>query len=127
MTKDLSKSDERDVETQITEEDDEFEEFPQQDWHPKEGANAGEVCCWIYLHEVYDQHVISREKRYGFFMILKEMSVWEDNWDDEANENDFAKQLKLVFFDCSWDKAHTKNFSANVYVVCARALLQGRA
>uniref|UniRef100_A0A915PH95 26S proteasome complex subunit dss-1 n=1 Tax=Setaria digitata TaxID=48799 RepID=A0A915PH95_9BILA len=47
------------------EEDDEFEEFPQQDWQAKEGAEDEE-----------------------------ELNVWEDNWDDEANENDFAKQLR---------------------------------
>ncbi|OZC11665.1 DSS1/SEM1 family protein [Onchocerca flexuosa] len=52
------------METHI-EEDDEFEEFPQQDWQTKEGAEDEE-----------------------------ELNVWEDNWDDEANENDFAKQLR---------------------------------
>ncbi|VDO08681.1 unnamed protein product [Brugia timori] len=52
------------METHI-EEDDEFEEFPQQDWQAKEGAEDEE-----------------------------ELNVWEDNWDDEANENDFAKQLR---------------------------------
>ncbi|VDK61972.1 unnamed protein product [Onchocerca ochengi] len=52
------------METHI-EEDDEFEEFPQQDWQTKESAEDEE-----------------------------ELNVWEDNWDDEANENDFAKQLR---------------------------------
>ncbi|KAM3723691.1 putative 26S proteasome complex subunit [Dirofilaria immitis] len=51
------------METHI-EEDDEFEEFPQQDWQAKEGTDE------------------------------EELNVWEDNWDDEANENDFAKQLR---------------------------------
>ncbi|VDN32952.1 unnamed protein product [Gongylonema pulchrum] len=88
-SKDDSKLEEsqRKVQTHI-EEDDEFEEFPQQDWQAKEGTEDEEVGVNIpnsYL---------------GFLcMEMKadkgqELNVWEDNWDDEANENDFAKQLR---------------------------------
>ncbi|MFH4979588.1 hypothetical protein AB6A40_006297 [Gnathostoma spinigerum] len=53
------------LEVQSVEEDDEFEEFPLQDWKAKEGADDEE-----------------------------EQNVWEDNWDDETHENDFSKQLR---------------------------------
>ncbi|VDO69973.1 unnamed protein product [Heligmosomoides polygyrus] len=45
--------------------DEEFEEFPVQEWAEKaEDADDDEV------------------------------NVWEDNWDDETHESDFSKQLK---------------------------------
>ncbi|PIO74321.1 DSS1/SEM1 family protein [Teladorsagia circumcincta] len=45
--------------------DEEFEEFPVQEWAEKaEDGDDGEV------------------------------NVWEDNWDDETHESDFSKQLK---------------------------------
>uniref|UniRef100_A0A0N5A9J9 26S proteasome complex subunit dss-1 n=1 Tax=Syphacia muris TaxID=451379 RepID=A0A0N5A9J9_9BILA len=53
------------VEVQSVEEDDEFEEFPLQDWQAKENADDDD-----------------------------ELNVWEDNWDDETHENDFSKQLR---------------------------------
>ena len=28
------------------------------------------------------------------------MNVWEDNWDDDAKEDDFANQLRLEQFLC---------------------------
>ncbi|VDN02211.1 unnamed protein product [Thelazia callipaeda] len=64
QNKQKSVDSEQKMDTHI-EEDDEFEEFPQQDWQFKEGAEDEE-----------------------------ELNVWEDNWDDEANENDFSKQLR---------------------------------
>ncbi|KHN80287.1 putative 26S proteasome complex subunit dss-1 [Toxocara canis] len=59
------KEESKKVEVQSVEEDDEFEEFPLQDWQAKENADEEE-----------------------------ELNVWEDNWDDEAHENDFSKQLR---------------------------------
>uniref|UniRef100_A0A0M3I8I0 26S proteasome complex subunit dss-1 n=1 Tax=Ascaris lumbricoides TaxID=6252 RepID=A0A0M3I8I0_ASCLU len=63
-TKKDDKEEPKKVEVQSVEEDDEFEEFPLQDWQAKENAEEEE-----------------------------ELNVWEDNWDDEAHENDFSKQL----------------------------------
>ncbi|VDK48316.1 unnamed protein product [Anisakis simplex] len=62
---DKEKEEPKKIEMQSVEEDDEFEEFPLQDWQAKENAEEEE-----------------------------ELSVWEDNWDDEAHENDFSKQLR---------------------------------
>ncbi|KAJ1351729.1 exoribonuclease II [Parelaphostrongylus tenuis] len=45
--------------------DEEFEEFPVQEW--AERAQDGDD---------------------------DEVNVWEDNWDDETHESDFSKQLK---------------------------------
>ncbi|XP_058129171.1 26S proteasome complex subunit SEM1 [Anopheles ziemanni] len=47
----------------LLEEDDEFEEFPAEDW------------------------VGNKEDE-------EELSVWEDNWDDDNVENDFNQQLR---------------------------------
>ncbi|CAL2035059.1 hypothetical protein CAEBREN_12364 [Caenorhabditis brenneri] len=45
-------------------EEDEFEEFPIQEWpKPSDGED-------------------------------KKVNVWEDNWDDETHESEFSKQLK---------------------------------
>ncbi|VDM65931.1 unnamed protein product [Strongylus vulgaris] len=45
--------------------DEEFEEFPVQEWAERTDDADDE-----------------------------EMNVWEDNWDDETHESDFSKQLK---------------------------------
>ncbi|BFZ22560.1 hypothetical protein BsWGS_25599 [Bradybaena similaris] len=47
----------------LLEEDDEFEEFPAEDWTGEEEAP-------------------------------EDISVWEDNWDDDNIEDDFSKQLR---------------------------------
>ncbi|ETN61662.1 26S proteasome complex subunit SEM1 [Anopheles aquasalis] len=47
----------------LLEEDDEFEEFPAEDW------------------------VANKEDE-------EELSVWEDNWDDDNVEDDFNQQLR---------------------------------
>ena len=49
--------------------DEEFEEFPVQEWAERSDDADDE-----------------------------EMNVWEDNWDDETHESDFSKQLKYVMF-----------------------------
>ncbi|KHJ84725.1 DSS1/SEM1 family protein [Oesophagostomum dentatum] len=49
--------------------DEEFEEFPVQEWAERTDDADDE-----------------------------EMNVWEDNWDDETHESDFSKQLKYVMF-----------------------------
>ncbi|CAH1241451.1 26S proteasome complex subunit SEM1-like [Branchiostoma lanceolatum] len=51
------------VDLGLLEEDDEFEEFPAEDWQGQD-------------EEVEEAH------------------VWEDNWDDDDIEDDFAKQLR---------------------------------
>ncbi|KAL0270525.1 UNVERIFIED_CONTAM: hypothetical protein PYX00_007911 [Menopon gallinae] len=48
----------------LLEEDDEFEEFPAEDWTAKDQDD-------------------------------EDISVWEDNWDDDNVEDDFSKQLKI--------------------------------
>ncbi|KAK0417129.1 hypothetical protein QR680_012844 [Steinernema hermaphroditum] len=47
------------------EDDDEFEEFPVQEWTGKDSTEEDD-----------------------------DLNVWEDNWDDESVENDFSKQLR---------------------------------
>ncbi|KJE97500.1 hypothetical protein CAOG_07348 [Capsaspora owczarzaki ATCC 30864] len=47
----------------LLEEDDEFEEFPQEEWN-------------------------------GSAEDKTDQQLWEDNWDDDAAEDDFAKQLR---------------------------------
>uniref|UniRef100_A0A914XL41 26S proteasome complex subunit dss-1 n=1 Tax=Plectus sambesii TaxID=2011161 RepID=A0A914XL41_9BILA len=47
------------------EEEDEFEEFPVEDWHGKDNEEEED-----------------------------DVNVWEDNWDDESVEDDFSKQLR---------------------------------
>ncbi|KAK0182300.1 hypothetical protein PV327_000452 [Microctonus hyperodae] len=47
----------------LLEEDDEFEEFPAEDWIGKDEDN-------------------------------EDISVWEDNWDDDDVEDDFNQQLR---------------------------------
>ncbi|KAG5897971.1 hypothetical protein JTB14_013545 [Gonioctena quinquepunctata] len=47
----------------VLEEDDEFEEFPVEDWTGKEKDD-------------------------------QDISVWEDNWEDDNVEDDFNKQLR---------------------------------
>ena len=41
-----------------------------------------------------------------FEIILQELNVWEDNWDDEAHESDFSKQLRCsilhTYFRLFW-------------------------
>ncbi|VDN54988.1 unnamed protein product [Dracunculus medinensis] len=63
--KDSAVEDTKKMEIDTVEEDDEFEEFPLQDWQAKESNDEEE-----------------------------ELNVWEDNWDDEVHENDFSKQLR---------------------------------
>ncbi|KAK6631615.1 hypothetical protein RUM44_006144 [Polyplax serrata] len=48
----------------LLEEDDEFEEFPAEDWTAKDQDD-------------------------------EDISVWEDNWDDDNVEDDFSKLLKI--------------------------------
>lgn len=51
------------VDLGLLEEDDEFEEFPAEDWNTADQTE-------------------------------EELSVWEDNWDDDNVEDDFNQQLK---------------------------------
>lgn len=57
-TKDIKEK----VDLGLLEEDDEFEEFPAEDWQGKDND--------------------------------EELTIWEDNWDDDDIEDDFSKQLK---------------------------------
>ncbi|KAI1289364.1 putative 26S proteasome complex subunit sem1 [Halotydeus destructor] len=50
------------VDLGLLEEDDEFEEFPAEDWQGKADDD--------------------------------DLTIWEDNWDDDDIEDDFSKQLK---------------------------------
>lgn len=59
-----NKKDKKQVDINILEEDDEFEEFPAEDWTSKDEDK-------------------------------EDVSVWEDNWDDDNVEDDFSHQLKL--------------------------------
>ena len=54
------------LESEYLEEDDEFEEFPAEEWEVGDSEEAADP----------DPH------------------VWEDNWDDEILHDDFAKQLQ---------------------------------
>jgi len=47
------------------EEDDDFEEFPTEDWTTEDNASSGDA-----------------------------MQVWEDDWDDDDVEDDFSHQLR---------------------------------
>ncbi len=49
----------------LLEEDDEFEEFPAEEWDAEDEDNED-----------------------------NQVDVWEDNWDDDAKEDDFSVQLK---------------------------------
>ena len=64
--KEKSEKDKKDqaLELSFLEADDDFEEFPTEEW--KQSSSA----------EVLDE------------------TIWEDNWDDDNIEEDFAKQLK---------------------------------
>ncbi|EJD35436.1 hypothetical protein AURDEDRAFT_175463 [Auricularia subglabra TFB-10046 SS5] len=59
------------------EEDDEFEEFPVQDWDPSETEmkRLGKAEAGADGQKVAD-------------------SLWEDNWDDDDIEEDFSAQLR---------------------------------
>nr|KAF7399835.1 hypothetical protein H0235_015572 [Vespula pensylvanica] len=59
------KNDKVKVDLGLLEEDDEFEEFPAEDWTAKDEDN-------------------------------EDISVWEDNWDDDDVEDDFNQQLRYI-------------------------------
>ncbi|KAF8589989.1 hypothetical protein K439DRAFT_1330954 [Ramaria rubella] len=59
------------------EEDDEFEEFPSQDWDDSETNLA---------------HLSS-----GGVAVTSD-KLWEDNWDDDDIEDEFSVQLRCVIF-----------------------------
>ena len=58
-----NKNDKAKVDLGLLEEDDEFEEFPAEDWTAVDEDN-------------------------------EDISVWEDNWDDDDVEDDFNQQLR---------------------------------
>ncbi|XP_076183709.1 suppressor of exocyst mutations 1 [Ptiloglossa arizonensis] len=58
-----NKNDKTKVDLGLLEEDDEFEEFPAEDWTAVDEDN-------------------------------EDITVWEDNWDDDNVEDDFNKQLR---------------------------------
>ncbi|KAG5308681.1 PREDICTED: 26S proteasome complex subunit DSS1 isoform X1 [Acromyrmex echinatior] len=60
-----NKNDKTKVDLGLLEEDDEFEEFPAEDWTAKDEDSD-------------------------------DISVWEDNWDDDDVEDDFNQQLRLL-------------------------------
>ncbi|CAI4232265.1 unnamed protein product [Auanema sp. JU1783] len=61
----ITKKDSKKEKPKRTLDDEEFEEFPVQDWNEKAADGDDD-----------------------------EVHVWEDNWDDETNESEFSKQLK---------------------------------
>ncbi|KYN12372.1 26S proteasome complex subunit DSS1 [Trachymyrmex cornetzi] len=61
-----NKNDKTKVDLGLLEEDDEFEEFPAEDWTAKDEDSD-------------------------------DISVWEDNWDDDDVEDDFNQQLRYCF------------------------------
>ncbi|KAG8688597.1 hypothetical protein FRC09_012830 [Ceratobasidium sp. 395] len=63
----------------VLEEDDEFEEFPAQDWEDRDTdiANLTNPASSGASKNVVD-------------------NLWEDNWDDDDVEDDFSKQLRQV-------------------------------
>ena len=71
---------EKAVDLGILEEDDEFEEFPAEDW--KEVTDT-------------DPKNVSSEK-VNFCKEINKDAVWECNWEDEDNFDDFNHQLRFV-------------------------------
>ena len=59
----MSNEDKKRVDIDKLDEDDEFEEFPTDDWDIRQEDQT-------------------------------DIQVWEDNWDDDDTESDFAKHLK---------------------------------
>ena len=60
------------VDLGFLEADDDFEEFPAEEWNGATGTDGA----------------LEDEER---------INIWEDNWDDDNVEADFSKQLKYVY------------------------------
>ncbi|KAG9011108.1 hypothetical protein FRB94_009251 [Tulasnella sp. JGI-2019a] len=73
------------------EEDDEFEEFPVEDWDDSETALA---------HLTKNTASSGDPSKPGLSDTL-----WEDNWDDDDVEDDFSKQLRAELTKTSAQKA----------------------
>ncbi|KAG9128384.1 hypothetical protein FRC07_014797 [Ceratobasidium sp. 392] len=61
----------------VLEEDDEFEEFPAQDWEDRDTDIAN----------------LTNSSSSGASKNVAD-NLWEDNWDDDDVEDDFSKQLR---------------------------------
>lgn len=75
----------------LLEEDDEFEEFP------VEGKFIDKMRKQIYWGYVSDLHflILFHFKDWtGKDKDEQDISVWEDNWEDDNIEDDFNKQLR---------------------------------
>lgn len=79
------------VDLGLLEEDDEFEEFPAEgnltlftEWSSKIPLTG---CCFVYLPAPCTDWTGNKEDE-------EELSVWEDNWDDDNVEDDFNQQLR---------------------------------
>ncbi|KAG8745141.1 hypothetical protein FRC10_008753 [Ceratobasidium sp. 414] len=76
----------------VLEEDDEFEEFPAQDWEDRDTdiANLTNPSSSGASKDVAD-------------------TLWEDNWDDDDVEDDFSKQLRQAgILSCFLDSCLTR-------------------
>ncbi|CAE6427415.1 unnamed protein product [Rhizoctonia solani] len=62
----------------VLEEDDEFEEFPAQDWEDR------------------DTDIANLTSASSGGTKSSADNLWEDNWDDDDVEDDFSKQLRLM-------------------------------
>jgi len=71
--------DNRDATLGALEEDDEFEEFPAEDWDDLDTSLA---------------HLTSGSGGVGTTTGSDGNTLWEDNWDDDDIEDDFSKQLR---------------------------------
>ncbi|QRV89418.1 DSS1/SEM1 family domain-containing protein [Ceratobasidium sp. AG-Ba] len=69
----------------VLEEDDEFEEFPAQDWEDRDTDIAN----------------LTNPSASGASKNTVD-NLWEDNWDDDDVEDDFSKQLRQVLFFSSF-------------------------
>lgn len=89
-TKDIKEK----VDLGLLEEDDEFEEFPAE----------GELLWWQQRNQSINSNLDDNELT-NCWMIFsltdwqgkdndEELTIWEDNWDDDDIEDDFSKQLK---------------------------------
>ena len=76
------------VDLSLLEEEDELEEFPVQ-------GNVGCINSWLIVELL--SSMISNDSPFSEWQGQPEdedLTIWEDNWDDDNIEDDFCKQLK---------------------------------
>lgn len=71
----------------VLEEDDEFEEFPVEGKYLRVMCMNCKICndCFVSIKDWKDKDKDEQD-----------ISVWEDNWEDDNVEDDFNKQLRYV-------------------------------